>query len=363
MNLEIKNYKSLFKMKGRLTCLHSEFFIKGSLGLGDAIIVCKENDWRSFISKEGEKKCLQRGLDIFSSEEAYREYSESFRNYIRIAKSEIVPRFNDARKQISRTEFMEFLPILGKFWYFYGMTEFSYHDLAYEKLLETNDLVLKKNLDDLGKLKFEGREILNDYVFENGVLLNLLQSIGHHFLKKGVDAFFLFSDELIRLYDGEKMSEEIINERKKYYGCASIGGVNHFFTYQEAIRTWNNFCERQDKTGIINGTIANKGITTGRVIIAPMLVDMKEIMKVNSRMKEGDILVAESTTPELMVLCKKAAAIVTDQGGMLSHAAIVSRELNIPCVIGTGNATQVLRDGYVVEVNANYGNVRILETN
>jgi pyruvate,water dikinase len=64
------------------------------------------------------------------------------------------------------------------------------------------------------------------------------------------------------------------------------------------------------------------------------------------------------TTPDLMPAIEKAVAIVTDEGGMLCHAAIVSRELGIPCIIGTRNATSILRDGDLVEVDAEKGIVR-----
>lgn len=359
MNLDPKNYKGLFKLQGRLTCLHSEFFVKGSLGLGNPVVICKENDWRSFINYEGEKLCLEKGLDIFSSEVAYREYSEGFRDYIRMAKNDIIPRFA-ALKELTKEELQEILPTLEKFWYFYGITEFSYHDLAYEKLLETNDPILKKNLDDLGKLKFEGREILNAYIFDDGVLHSILRTIGRKFLNQEADATYLFIDELLALYDGVKISDEVLNQRKQYYGCVSLDGSVKIFEYHDAVEIWDAFCGGKSEQEVIKGTIANRGIASGRVVIAPMLVDMKEIMAIDSRMKSGDILVAESTTPELMMLCKKAAAIVTDQGGMLSHAAIVSRELNLPCVIGTGNATHLLKDGFMVEVDANKGIVKVL---
>ena len=67
------------------------------------------------------------------------------------------------------------------------------------------------------------------------------------------------------------------------------------------------------------------------------------------------------TRPEFVPLLKQASAIITDEGGITSHAAIVSRELKIPCIIGTKVATKVLKDGDKVEVNANHGVVRIIE--
>jgi pyruvate,water dikinase len=72
-------------------------------------------------------------------------------------------------------------------------------------------------------------------------------------------------------------------------------------------------------------------------------------------LQEGEVLVAHMTAPDWVPLMRRAAAIVTDSGGMTCHAAIVSRELGIPCVVGTGEATKVLRDGEVVTVDAGAG--------
>ena len=70
---------------------------------------------------------------------------------------------------------------------------------------------------------------------------------------------------------------------------------------------------------------------------------------------EGDVLVTHMTAPDWVPLMRRAAAIVTDSGGMTCHAAIVSRELGIPCVVGTGDATAKLRDGEIVTVDATHG--------
>jgi len=70
------------------------------------------------------------------------------------------------------------------------------------------------------------------------------------------------------------------------------------------------------------------------------------------------VLVIPMTRPEHVPYMKLASAIVTDDGGITCHAAIVSRELGKPCVIGTKIATQIFKDGDMVEVNANHGIVR-----
>jgi phosphohistidine swiveling domain-containing protein len=74
---------------------------------------------------------------------------------------------------------------------------------------------------------------------------------------------------------------------------------------------------------------------------------------------KGAVLVCAVTTPNYVPLMQKAAAIVTDQGGILSHAAIVARELKKPCIVGTGNATKKLKNGQLVSVNADLGTVTI----
>ncbi len=101
----------------------------------------------------------------------------------------------------------------------------------------------------------------------------------------------------------------------------------------------------------ISGQTAQPGLATGRVKIIIRAKDMKKFQK-------GDILVSVATDPDIVPAMKKAAAIVTEQGGITSHAAIVSRELGIPCIIGTKIATRVLKDGDIVEVDANKGIIK-----
>jgi len=77
-------------------------------------------------------------------------------------------------------------------------------------------------------------------------------------------------------------------------------------------------------------------------------------------MNDGDILVSKMTDPEIVAAMKKAGAIITDSGGITCHAAIVSRELGIPCVISTKFATKLFEDGDRVEVDADKGIIKKL---
>ncbi len=123
----------------------------------------------------------------------------------------------------------------------------------------------------------------------------------------------------------------------------------------DAARRYYDDAPREDKfLGIIKelkGFCANAGSATGPARILRSPADV-------AKMKAGDILVSPMTTPELVPAMKLAAAIVTDTGGITCHAAIVSRELNKPCLIGTNHATRVFKDGDVLEVDATAGTVR-----
>lgn len=103
----------------------------------------------------------------------------------------------------------------------------------------------------------------------------------------------------------------------------------------------------------IIGVSAYRGQVTGttRIVLDPSSA---------GEFKEGDILVTGMTHVDYLPLIKKSSAIVTDAGGVLSHAAIIARELRKPCVIGTNNATRILHGGDLIEVDADNGEIRIL---
>lgn len=113
------------------------------------------------------------------------------------------------------------------------------------------------------------------------------------------------------------------------------------------------FEESTEGINELTGHTACLGKVEGIVRVVNSIHEMK-------KMRDGDILVSIATNPDIVPAMKKAGAIVTEQGGITSHAAIVSRELGIPCLIGTKIATKVFKDGDVVEVDATKGIVRRL---
>jgi pyruvate,water dikinase len=119
---------------------------------------------------------------------------------------------------------------------------------------------------------------------------------------------------------------------------------------------------KEKLTDTVQGKAARRGTARGTARIFKASYDNHDTLHLRmTAMKKGEIIIAETTSPEFMPACKKAGAIVTDQGGRLSHAAVVSREFGIPCIVGTNNGTRIIKDGDLVEVDADKGIVRIIE--
>ena len=125
-------------------------------------------------------------------------------------------------------------------------------------------------------------------------------------------------------------------------------------TGEESTKLKEYFSEEVVQVNEFKGNVAFKGKITGRVAYIKDKTDF-------SKIKEGDILVTSMTTPEMVPAMKLAAAFITDEGGVTCHAAIVAREMKKPCIIGTKIATKVLKDGDMVEVDAEKGIVTILQ--
>lgn len=165
---------------------------------------------------------------------------------------------------------------------------------------------------------------------------------------------FITYQELIQKNTTNILSR--IQEQKKgrtfiYYRIGSKESIEWTENPTEFIQR----IEQNDSTSKeLVGTVAFKGNVVGKVKI--VLANNPSEFKFD----EGNVLVAISTSPSLLPLMKKAAAFVTDEGGLMCHAAIISRELKKPCIVGTKIATKMLKDGDLVEVDAVKGVVKKL---
>ncbi|MFH1089183.1 MAG: PEP-utilizing enzyme [Candidatus Uhrbacteria bacterium] len=240
-------------------------------------------------------------------------------------------------------------------------TNFEQQQIVYKNwlaLLSVGEIQLAKFIQQT----VEFRDVRKDYLLMATTIIfraakSFLRKV---FLPETLAGYLLF-DELFCDKKYFKDHSEEIKSRVNGFDvfCSYVG--EHFVEYgkfegnQKVIEVF-----RTKRSGIINketkifGQIGSSGKAVGRVRkILNILTD-------SANFCDGEILVTGMTRPEYVPFMKKAAAIITDEGGITCHAAIVARELKKPCIIGTKIATQVLHDGDLVEVDADNGIVRKL---
>lgn len=162
-------------------------------------------------------------------------------------------------------------------------------------------------------------------------------------------------EELKQLIQGKKLDLRILKNRM-HRSCFIVENTEYAFLSSEQAKPIAAIIKQNEQASnqLIKGMAASPGYYRGP---ARVISNIKEL----DSFKTGEILVTKMTAVEFVPAMKKAGAIVTDLGGITCHAAIVSRELGVPCVIGTNNATQIIKTGETIEVNANHGIVRKLE--
>jgi phosphoenolpyruvate synthase/pyruvate phosphate dikinase len=210
-------------------------------------------------------------------------------------------------------------------------------------------------IGEFGFLRFWGR-----YHFM--VCRYYLKKVLEELYKKyqNLDLEFATVEEIREFLNGNNINWEEIKERKNGYGvCSTQEGKARIVVGKELEDLKELVREDILSTREIKGVTANKGRATGKVRVVSFTA--KDYNDQVEAFQKGEILVTGMTRPQIVHLCKKAIAIVTDEGGITSHAAVISREFNLPCVIATHNATRILKTGDLVEVDANNGIVKIIK--
>ena len=231
----------------------------------------------------------------------------------------------------------------------------------------------KRKKDILNEFRFPEELKRMVYVYEKWIYLKdfrrsvisqeryytrkLYSEIGKRLGLSGKEVRFLTPNEMTNALEKDKaINKQEIHKRMDY--CVLLRKRNKIkvLTDKQAkkIEQRELKTEVKEKIKEFRGTTAYTGKAKG---IVKLLFKIDDINKV----KEGDIIAARQTTPDLVPALSRSAAIITDEGGLLSHAAIVAREMKKPCVIGTKIATKVLKDGDLVEVDADKGIIRILK--
>lgn len=210
-------------------------------------------------------------------------------------------------------------------------------------------------LEDLFYLMDRKKEILTQGHFA----INFLHQELARRLNLDLDTlrWFFWREIKEALIKKKKLDKKLALSRKKFCVVKFSNGKVFFLDSREIRRLVSDIKKDEEiakELTEIQGIPASPGRVKGKVCY---LKSARE----NSKIKKGEILLTSNTTPDFMPAIQKAKAIITNEGGLTCHAAIVSRELKIPCIVGTKIATKVLKDGDLVEVDAEKGIVKILK--
>lgn len=248
--------------------------------------------------------------------------------------------------------------------------ELKKHNVAYAKILKKlkSDKEVAYLAKLFGKLGNDRLELKKWWTGSEYLFLDFFTEIAR---RVGLDTeeflmTYRLTDTYTALSSGKKLPPKIRAERKKHYAVVLDGDDVKFLESKDAAA----FAKANLKPALetattgaseIRGTIANTGKAVG---IARLIrvEDLKELLRDMERFKKDEIIVTTMTQPTMASMARKAAAIVTNEGGITSHASILAREFNIPCVVGTKTATDVIKDGDRIEVDANKGIVKVLSS-
>ena len=201
-----------------------------------------------------------------------------------------------------------------------------------------------KMRDHLGRLHEQSRELEK----------NLYTEIGRRIHTSLNGMFYLFPDEIIDALKNKTILESLAQERMKFCVTTDEFGSYQIFEGARAKKIASKYDlpkQGNKKQNVMQGTPANSGMVKGKV--RKVLLDSEF-----SKFKQGEILVALQTMVHYVPIMKKSKAILTEFGGLTSHAAIVGRELGKPSIVGIPNLITSLKDGDRVEVDAERGVIK-----
>ncbi|MCS6956008.1 MAG: PEP-utilizing enzyme, partial [Candidatus Calescibacterium sp.] len=196
------------------------------------------------------------------------------------------------------------------------------------------------------------------------IVRDIVKTIANNWMKKGIienkdDIFFLEWNEIWDYTFGKSSLHNIINlikvRKQEFENSKNIELPDRFETYNEVYYNLN-FSKFEEEKEALKGITACPGKTKGKVKIVKDIDEIENLLKTLN----GEILVAKYTDPGWTLLFPSISGLIIEKGSVLSHTAIVAREMGIPTIVGVKNATSILKDENIVELNATNGTITII---
>jgi phosphohistidine swiveling domain-containing protein len=354
---DILDYQLTFKVNG-LGFMFADLLCHG-FGYLNPLFICDKGEFLQYFTNERMEYAARYGHRWLSTVGGFEEYKDEF---IRFNERTFNLLEMTIDSDLDSTRVAQFFEEVYQYFTRYSKMDFQFTNLTY--LYAAENKVISESLKSISEFKDIARVWINSVSIDDNCLLSrlLIKLSSMHNVELNDLEFYKIS-ELLELFDGISVSQIEIDLRKNAAVAVCDGQSIRYFFGDSANIFINRVRAIQDSqnSADIIGQVANRGVDrliTGVVRMINVDYGNLEQMEIEmSKMNQGEILVSEFTSPELMVACKKAKAIITDLGGMLSHAAIVSRELGIPCVVGTEHASRSLKTGEEISVDLDLGTI------
>lgn len=340
------------------------------------IITIQNKKWEFFLSEKVLKSTANEGFKIALNSKKYIYFEKNLEKF----KKKIIEFKKTNISKISDKKFIEFLKkfklFVIEFFNIYRQTEFFYFNKIEKELFNfikikdysLEDVLSKKiNINSwpiekrklaeyvifMQSLKFEYRILANEFFLgENSIFATIINQIFLRTNRK--DCLSMTLEEIEKVLNHEKINDVFEREICSFIKWNKSKENLLILTKNKAKEKIKKL-EKNIPKMELKGTPVSKGFVKGIVRVIPFSLGPKKYL---NKFKHGEILVSTTTGPEMVVIMKKAKAIITDEGGLMSHAAVIAREFKIPCIVGTKYGTEIFKDGDLIEVDANKGIVK-----
>jgi phosphohistidine swiveling domain-containing protein len=354
----LPDYKVVFKA-GRLSVLFADLLMQVYREY-NCVFWQTGDGFQQLTHRDSLGKAGRLGSDLFGHEERFDMFVNRGQAKLSTLSDEMRRLANLAP---SVTMFREFVECARQFIDLYSRFDSMFLE----------DLALQRegvsNFSRIGIVKNQWREMVNSVLITStSPLVSLLARLASFLgLARESDIEWYTIAEVIRAFDGMRLSPEEIERRR--IGFVLFGTQAKVILISGGIDLTTTEPSQAAQLGegrLLTGFVASgeSGVYIGRARIVNVRYDDPEALEeVNSCFVKGEILVAETTAPELTIACNKASAIVTEIGGILSHGAIVARERRIPCIVGVQRATKAIGTGDQIElkISGDRGEIRVID--
>ncbi len=394
---DLDDYKLLFDIEEAPPFFIESVLYAGYMDKEEIATYTKKDGAKFYYSLNNLTKYAREGEELFLDDKKIEKF---FLNCNDIAKkiNEFVKSVDN--KLIDTLDLFELKKILKKyrdleeeFYALYKFTEFVYFNSLEEKIkkqlknefgekykkgylfeaihgdLKLNDEKITKLSNIIRRLSEEKLNMRNLIGLMVDVEIKILGKIAvkNNLTLEKLECLYL--NEIFSLCDGKlklDKAEKLIDDREK--GLVFIsdkkGGFKEYLN-NDALKIIEMLRKNKNnvKNKVLFGQPVNMGKVKGRALIVPYVVgsDSKFLENINREFVEGDVIVARNTTPELIPIIKKASAVVTKEGGITCHAAIIAREFSIPGIVGVEGLFANIKTGDLLEVDANNGKIKIIK--